>query len=146
MEVTPHLEYRIQMWSPQCGRDMDLLERIQRRATEMSQGVDHHPYEDGLRELRPLSLEKRMLWGDPRAASQYVKRGRKKEWGRLFWQALLQSDKRKRAALRGHGWGLEGSAWGCSGAGPAGCGVPVRSCRRRGAGAGRARRGGGGRG
>lgn len=25
-----------------------------------------------------------MLWGDPKAVSQYVKRGRKKEWGRLF--------------------------------------------------------------
>ena len=33
--VRPHLEYCIQMWSPQYRRDMDLLECIQRVAIKM---------------------------------------------------------------------------------------------------------------
>ena len=44
--VRPHL-----VWSPQYRRDMDLLEHIQRRATEMIQGVEHLSYEDRVREL-----------------------------------------------------------------------------------------------
>jgi len=37
--VRPHLQYCVQMQSPKNGRDMDLLERIQRSATKMIQGM-----------------------------------------------------------------------------------------------------------
>jgi len=47
--VRPHLEYCIQMWSPQNRRHMELLECIQRRATKMIQGMEHLSYEDRLR-------------------------------------------------------------------------------------------------
>ena len=38
--VRPHLEYCLQMWSPQYRRDMELLEFVQRRATRMIQGME----------------------------------------------------------------------------------------------------------
>ena len=42
--VRPHPEYCIQMWSPQHRRDTDLLDCVQRGATEMIQGMEHLSY------------------------------------------------------------------------------------------------------
>ena len=85
--LRPHLGYCIQMWSPQYRRHVDLLECVQRKATQMMQGMEHYFYEDRLRELELFSLEKRRLHGDLIVALKYIKGGYKKEGDRLFSSA-----------------------------------------------------------
>ncbi|PKU42351.1 hypothetical protein llap_7351 [Limosa lapponica baueri] len=57
--VRLHLQYYVQLWSPQHKKDMDLSEQVQRRATKMIKWLEHLSYEDRLRQLELFSLEKR---------------------------------------------------------------------------------------
>ncbi|KAK4816059.1 hypothetical protein QYF61_011067 [Mycteria americana] len=100
--VRPHLEHCIQLWSPQHRKDMDLLERVQRRATKMIRGMQHLSYEDRLRELGLFNPEKRRLRRHLTAAFQSLKGAYKKDGDKLFSTACSNR-------TRGNGFKLKES-------------------------------------
>ncbi|BHF62260.1 hypothetical protein SprV_0200524100 [Sparganum proliferum] len=62
--VRPHLEFAIQAWRPWTGKDVGILEKVQRRATKLVSGQWSLPYETRLANLNLFPLSYRQLRGD----------------------------------------------------------------------------------
>ena len=62
--VRPHLEYGNVVWHPYLKKDVDLLERVQRRATKLVPVLSKLSYEDRLKEMDLPSLVYRRIRGD----------------------------------------------------------------------------------
>ena len=62
--VTPHLEYCIHAWNPYLRKDVDMFDKIQRRATKLIPGLRDQTYEERLNECGLTTLEMRRLRRD----------------------------------------------------------------------------------
>ena len=64
MYVRPHLDYCIQAVGPQAVQDLDLLEKVQRRATKLVKELRHPSYPARLKRLRTGTIRERIKRGD----------------------------------------------------------------------------------
>ena len=70
--VRPHLECSVQAWSPWLVRDIEAIERVQKRAVKMVTGLDGLSYEEKLKRVGLQSLYDRRIRGDVIQVWKYI--------------------------------------------------------------------------
>ena len=58
--VRQHLEHAVQFWSPHLRRDIDKMEKIQRKATKIIPEIRNHCYHRRIQDLDLISLVQRL--------------------------------------------------------------------------------------
>jgi len=82
--VRPRLEYCIQAWNPHLRRDIDMLERVQKRATKLIEGYKNIAYNDRLEKTGLTTLENRRIRGDLIQVFKIVKGFDKLDYSNFF--------------------------------------------------------------
>ena len=93
--VRPKLEYCIQAWRPHLAKDIELMERVQHRATKLISSLRNETYETRVKLLGLTTLETRRLRGDLIEAFKIMKGFEDISWNKFF---KMSSSKQ----LRGH--------------------------------------------
>ena len=71
----PHQENAVQFWSPFLRKVIDLIEKVQHRATKMINGLSGMDYGNRLRSLNMYSLENRRTRGDLIQLFKFINKG-----------------------------------------------------------------------
>ena len=59
--IRSYLEHAVEFWSPHLRRDIDKIEKIQRRATKMIPEIRNHIYQQRIQDLDLISLVQRRM-------------------------------------------------------------------------------------
>ena len=70
--VRPHLEFAVQAWCPWQKGDIEILEKVQKRAVNMVIGLRGRSYEEKLKEVGLTSLQQRRRRGDQIQVWKYL--------------------------------------------------------------------------
>jgi ribonuclease P/MRP protein subunit RPP40 len=104
--VRPHLEYAVQFWSPYFKKDIDVIERVQHRATKIIQGTSGMDYVSRLKKLNMYTLQDRRDRGDmiqlfklvkegKAEGFHFVNEGRTRGNGMKLYKPLVRQERRK---------------------------------------------------
>ena len=90
--VRPLLEYCVQVWSPYKRKHINLIERVQRRATKLVPALRDLSYEERLSRLKLTTLEERRTRGDMILTYKLISRKEGISPDKFFTMANVRGD------------------------------------------------------
>ena len=100
--VRPQLEFGVSAWNPYLRKDIEILERVQRRATKKAPGLSGYEYEERLKILGLTTLEERRVRGDLIQQFKIVNGIERVKWHHPPTFKAEQSREGPASGVRGH--------------------------------------------